>query len=279
MNLDAPDYSAPFGGALTGLAEAGPRRRSAKLTRQRSTTAPGDWHYGTDVLRRHRWPWTAMGVSAAFHLFLLYGFNDKPKPKSAAPEPAIDVMVLDLSKLKPDEDEDLRDSEVKPTSDEASNAPTIPDIPVSVNLSSAFIQAVDVSTLVPDLSPSKKTILTVPPVVHHGVGNGGSGMKDLFNIAELDRVPHPVYRDIPRVPARLLADISSNQVLVEFIVTKQGNVASADIIKEPSHELGEIALKSVMKWRFRPGMKAGRVVNTRVRQPIIFNAQAIEGGN
>ena len=279
MNLDAPDYSAPFGGALTGFAEVGPRRRTAKLTRPRAATAPGDWHYGTDVLRRHHWPWTAMAVSAAFHLFLLYGFNDKPKPKTTAPEPAVDVMVLDLSKLKPDDDEDFRDSDAKPTSDEASNAPTIPDIPVSVNLNSAFVQAVDVSTLVPDLSPNKKTILTIPPVVHHGIGNGGSGMKDLFNIAELDRIPHPIYGDVPRVPARLLADISSNQVLVEFIVTKQGNVASADIIKEPSHELGEIALKSVMKWRFRPGMKAGRVVNTRVRQPIIFNAQAAEGGN
>ncbi len=220
-----------------------------------------------------------MGVSAAFHLFLLYGFNDKPKPAKAAPEPTVDAMVLDLSKLKPDEDEDFRDSDAKPTGDEASNAPTLPDIPVSVNLNSAFILAVDVSTLVPDLSPNKKTILTVPPIVHHGVGNGGSGMKDLFNIAELDRIPHPIYRDVPRVPARLLADISSNQVLVEFIVTKQGDVVSADIIKEPSHELGEIALKSVMKWRFRPGMKAGRVVNTRVRQPIIFNAQTIEGGN
>jgi len=219
-----------------------------------------------------------MAISAALHLFLLYGFNDKPKPKKVVQEPLGDAIVLDVSKLKPDKDEDFSDSDGRPTSDDVSNAPTLPDIAPTVNLSNAFIQAVDVSTLVPDLSLNKKTILTVPPVVHHGTGTGGAGMKDLFNIAELDRIPHPIYRDVPRVPAKLLAEISSNQVLVEFIVTKQGNVASADVIKEPSHELGEIALRSVMKWRFRPGMKAGRIVNTRVRQPIIFTAEPSGGG-
>ena len=273
MNLDAPDYTAPFGGAIGGLANPEPRRGRTTLIRPRGPSVPGDWHYGTDILRRHRWPWTAIAVSAALHVFLLYGFNDKPKPKKAAPDPVADAMVLDLSKLKPEPDDDLTDSEERPNTDEASNAPTLPDIPLSVNLNSTFIQAVDVSTLVPDLSPNKKTILTVPPVVHHGTGNGGAGMKDLFNIADLDRIPHPIYRDIPRVPGRLLADVSSNQVLVEFIVTKQGNVVSAEILKEPSHDLGEIALRSVMKWRFRPGMKGGRVVNTRVRQPIIFTAE------
>ncbi|HEY9155300.1 MAG TPA: TonB family protein [Opitutaceae bacterium] len=279
MNLEGPDYNAPFGGAFAGLTDIEPRRRPRNIVRPSIATVSGNWHYGSDFSKHRHWPWTAMAVSAALHVFLLYGFNDKPKPKKAAPEPVADFIALDLSKLKPDKDDEQFDSDEKPASDEVSNAPTIPDIPVSVNLNNSFIQAVDVSTLVPDLSPNKRTILTVPPVVHHGTGNGGAGMKDLFNLAELDRIPHPIYRDVPRVPSKLIAEVSSNQVVVEFIVNKQGNVVSADVVKEPSHELGDIALKSVLKWRFRPGMKGGRIVNTRVRQPIIFTADSSQGAN
>src|SRR6202012_1295390 len=119
-------------------------------------------------------------------------------------------------------------------------------------------------------STTTKSIVTIPPVVHHGTGNGGKGMKDLFNIAELDRIPRALYRVVPKVSAKLLTQATGNEVIIEFIVDKHGDVVSAEIVKEPSHELGEVALKSVLKWHFKPGMKAGRVVNTRVRQPLIF---------
>jgi protein TonB len=234
----------------------------------------GDWRYGGDFSKHKRWPWTAMAISAAIHLFVLYGFNDRPKPKKVTESPPADLVLIDLSKLKPESDDDVTDSVDKLRTDDAANAPTIPDLPMAVALNNDFVQPIDVSTLVPDFSSSKKNLMTIPPVVHHGIGNGGKGMSDLFNMADLDRMPQALYRVVPRVPKSLITEAAGNQVVIEFIVNKKGDVVAADIVKEPSHELGELALKSVLKWHFRPGMKTGKVVNTRVRQPIIFSAES-----
>jgi len=271
MNLNGPDFTAPFGGTIGGLTDLPPRFVPAARSPRQARAAQGDWRYGHDFSKHKHWPWTAMAVSAALHVFALYGLNDRPKPHKAVEAPPVDLVLIDLSKLKPDPDDEITDSGEKVRADDAANAPTIPDLPMSVALNSDFIQPVDVSTLIPNFSSTAKNIMTIPPVVHHGIGNGGSGMKDLFNMADLDRIPQALYRAVPRVSSRLITESAGNQVIIEFIVNKKGDVVAADVVKEPSHELGDLALKSVLKWHFRPGMKAGKVVNTRVRQPIVFS--------
>jgi protein TonB len=45
----------------------------------------------------------------------------------------------------------------------------------------------------------------------------------------------------------------------------------APLVTDSSHHgFDDAAMVGVSKWKFRPGMKAGRKVNTRVRQMITF---------
>ena len=271
MDLESPHFNVLFGDVLTGVSDLKPRPQSQILRPGKRSSA--DWHYFGEKAKRRRWPWTEMFISAAFHMLLIYGVTAPKKLALPVEKPTVELTLIDMSKLKPDLDDELQDSGEKPDSETSMDAPSIPDIAPSVVLNNAFIQAVDIATLAPSVSVTNKTLLTIPPNVRHGVGGSGSGMKDLFNMADLDRIPTALYRIAPRASPNLLSQSANNEVVIEFIVNKQGEVVSASVVKEPLHELGDLALRAVMRWKFRPGMKAGRVVNTRVRQPILFSIQ------
>jgi len=59
-------------------------------------------------------------------------------------------------------------------------------------------------------------------------------------------------------------------VRVEFIVDTAGYVVNPVIIDSTHPGFNGPALEGVRKWKFRPGMKAGRKVNTRMQVPIVF---------
>jgi protein TonB len=60
------------------------------------------------------------------------------------------------------------------------------------------------------------------------------------------------------------------EVTVDFIVTTEGNVAKAFAVRSSRHEFEAAAVAAVSKWKFAPGTKAGRPVNTHMQVPIAF---------
>jgi protein TonB len=59
-------------------------------------------------------------------------------------------------------------------------------------------------------------------------------------------------------------------VRVEFIVSTEGRVVNPVVVHTTASGFEEAALTGVAKWRFRPGWKGGRKVNTRMAVPIVF---------
>jgi len=57
---------------------------------------------------------------------------------------------------------------------------------------------------------------------------------------------------------------------VGFIITSRGEVVEAHIISSSHPGFERSALSAIGKWKFRPGMKNGQKVNTRVEQPLTF---------
>ena len=55
-----------------------------------------------------------------------------------------------------------------------------------------------------------------------------------------------------------------------FIVTSDGEVKNPIVTKSSHPEFEAPALESVQQWKFDPGWKAGRAVNTRMSVPIVF---------
>lgn len=86
----------------------------------------------------------------------------------------------------------------------------------------------------------------------------------------LDAFPQPVFQPRPIYPEALRADGIEGRAEISIIVDKDGNVRSPLVVTATRPEFGEAALAAVSQWKFTPGVKGGRKVNTRVAIPIVF---------
>ena len=94
--------------------------------------------------------------------------------------------------------------------------------------------------------------------------------------AAVDQPPRLIKQVQPHYPLEMRRAGLTGQVLVEFVVDKNGNVQNPYTIQSSNPWFERAALTAIVDWKFAPGLKAGRPVNTgRVRQLISF--QMTEG--
>ena len=203
-------------------------------------------------------------VSLLLHAGLALGFNAKAPPP-AKPEAEIPVVTLTLAPLEPDEPVPADTGPA--ASDQPSLAPPAqPDLP-AVHLDSPFVQT---------LQPTAPSGLTRPatqitiPVGRAGGGPGGGGLAELFSLADLDQRPEPLATVNPVYPYEMRRAGVTGAVTVVFTVDTEGNVRDAKILRSTQREFEASALQAVLQWKFKPGKRAGRVVNTRMSLPIEF---------
>jgi protein TonB len=230
----------------------------------------GAWRYACQ--RRSRAAFlTAVALSGVLHagLFLGIGIKQQPAPQPVTrPVLEISLVIPEVKELEPEPE--TFSNEMSNTSPELSIAvPMQADLP-QLPRPSDFIQKIDFSSLLerPDLSEAK--IMSIPDTARRGtriVENIGS----IFNLADLDRAPEPVFQPAPAYPNMMKRDTYSATVVVEFVVTAEGRVTNAFASDSTHPGFNDAATTGVMKWKFRPGQKAGRKVNTRMRVPIVFN--------
>ncbi|MCR6655386.1 MAG: energy transducer TonB [Opitutus sp.] len=212
----------------------------------------------------------AVLTSAALHALLLFGFNHKaPKVEKVVEEEEMTIALVmpDLKEL--DEPEPTPTDSDEPPMDIGLSVPTLADVPSTIDLSNAFVQQIDFSTLTPQQDLSAAKAITIPTNINRG-GKVGGGMTNLFNIADLDRVPEPIVRVAPQVPVGMREAGFRGEVRVGFIVNANGDVVQPYIIRSTHQRLEDPALVAIAKWKFRPGIKGGRKVNTRMVQPLVF---------
>jgi outer membrane biosynthesis protein TonB len=112
-----------------------------------------------------------------------------------------------------------------------------------------------------------------------------------LELSQLDQVPRPTFQKAPVFPAELRKAGVQVAVVVSFVVDSTGSVQNliltqikrlpqADgkeldpaVLKSlPMGDFSTAALEAVSQWKFDPGVKGGRMVNTRMQVPIVFNA-------
>ena len=213
----------------------------------------------------HGWPcWCPPGCTRS----ACWGFNQRVYPgKAVGREEAVIQMVMP----------DLKDEDEPPPADLADAAeeppgivvPTLMDIPTHLDMADAFVQPLQQNVPVQtDLSGMK--LSSIPVRIAQGP-RSASGLKNIFDLSQLDRVPQALVQPAPRFPYELTKLVSQAEVVVEFIVDTGGNVRDATIVSSTYRGFEQSTLDGVGKWRFRPGMKGGRKVNTRIRQPVRFS--------
>lgn len=92
-----------------------------------------------------------------------------------------------------------------------------------------------------------------------------------FNLDEVDRKPVPVSGMPPAYPYRARRLSIEGHVEVRFIVDRKGVVRELSLIEAKPEGVFENAVKnSVPRWRFKPGIKDGKPVETWVQRTIKF---------
>ena len=232
-----------------------------------SPPAPGSWRY-----RAPHTAWLsyliAIALSAGFHAGVFYGVGRHKQEVNVAVDDKLNVMRIEMPDLK-----DLEEPEpVITESNEPVDIPFMPtlmDAPTRIAVATDFVQTINFASLVPapDLNAAK--VLVIPqrdPSQDKLLQSIGA----IFNLADLDRVPVPVMQPAPIFPVAQRRSGQGADVMVEFIVDRDGKVLNPFVTETTNAAFNDAAVTGVARWRFRPGVKAGQKVNTRMSVPILF---------
>lgn len=227
----------------------------------------GDWKYD----KRSRWARAfpmivALAVSVALHATFLFGFNKKTVRHKVVQQEQTELIQMTMPPIEEEKSDKVE--ELSETPDEAPSVavPQLADLPSSVSVST-FVQPLQFT---PDLKSSLANAKVSQIPVNVGRGRNLANMGTIFEISQLDRAPTPIMQPSPVFPFALKQQVSEAQVVVEFIVDVNGDVVAPFVIKTTHPGFNDAAVVGVAKWKFRPGQKAGRKVNTRVRAPVNF---------
>lgn len=244
--------------------------KAVHVSLERAGSAKHSWRY-EGRRRCRKMLGLALVISAGLHAVVLFGFgrNKKPVPRQAEKSELI-ALTVTMPELTEEEPETPASEEDGRAPDLGSFAPVQSDRPQLPQLSD-FVQQIDYSSLLPQPDLSGAKILTIPGHIGRGGKKIGEGLGNIFNLADLDRVPEPVLQMAPLYPPKLKKKGEEGIVRVEFVVDTQGRVVGAFVFESTNHGFDEATLATVAKWKFRPGTRGGRAVNTRMRVPISFS--------
>ncbi len=208
-------------------------------------------------------------ISVTLHAAFLFGEKLFPEDDVVVVdkgEEEFTIKLIEMPPLEP-EPEDIIDVTDEAPPEEIEFAPPVnTDVP-TVNVDSAFVQK-----LQPPPPPGLDRPTGVISIPKTSASRAiGRDMPDLFDIKNLDQAPSPRFQSKPVYPFEMRRAGIEGNVLVAFIVDSRGTVREAYPISSSHREFESAAVQAVSKWRFRPGKKGGRAVNTRMQVPIVFS--------
>jgi periplasmic protein TonB len=207
-------------------------------------------------------------ISVALHAGFLFGEHLIPKRAADSNLVQLDeeeIIRMEMPPLEPDEPEKIEELHEEVVTTQLA-APSLIDMPTVIPVN-AFVQPMQPPPP-PGLEVARGAVSI--PVTNPGA-NFGKDMKDLFDIKNLDQTPQARVRGDPIYPFEMRRAGLSGEVLVAFIVNTNGDVVDAYAVRSTQREFESAAVQAVSKWKFRPGKKGGRAVNTKMSIPIVFN--------
>lgn len=204
-------------------------------------------------------------ISALIHAGAFFGDRLFPKHHvvvvKAKEEPVI--QLTEPPPIEPDEPEKVEttDEPVKPM-DFA--PPMQTDVPQVVT-DTSFVQKIQ-----PPPPENVKPATGIVAIPENRDMSQFRGMK-VFDLSSLDQRPIARFQPPPQYPFEMRRAGVTGEVVVDFIVDANGDVQNAYAVKSSQREFEQPAVQAVSKWKFKPGRKGGRNVNTHMQVPIVFN--------
>lgn len=201
-----------------------------------------------------------LGASALTMLFflvlpLLQAIAEKPDPDYMLRDADAARLPEDEPELEPEpeeEEEEEEPEEEPPELMEDTAPPSLSDLEVALNpVFTGGWMSGDIA-----LSPGS------------GAGGGG-GIDALFDQAELDRPPRPIYQPSPVLSAKM-RERTPATVVVRLIVDERGGVGNARVESSTDPTFDRSALTAVKRWKFEAGRRGGKPVSWPMQVPITF---------
>lgn len=206
-----------------------------------------------------------IAFSVILHVTFLFGFNRKAaKVVRTVTEETEVIQMMEMPPLEPDVPEQTADA-AEEVVQNVMAPPSLIDLPTVVAVG-GFTQ-----TVAPPPPAGIQTTGEVKVPVNKPGESFGKGMKDLFDLKNLDQIPQARLQGKPVYPFEMRRAGITGEVTVAFIVTSNGDVVDAYALKSTQREFEAPAVAAVMKWKFKPGRKGGRNVNTKMLVPIVFS--------
>ncbi len=171
------------------------------------------------------------------------------------------AVQLVMPPLEPD-DPEIREQEDSPTPVTTFAPPMQPDVPQTIQIDS-MVQPIE--------PPSPSAITPVTGLITIPQGQVHAGVGQIFDPSQLDQAPAATLQAKPQYPFAMRSAGITGTVTVEFIVEKTGLVRDPFALRSTQSEFEAEALKAVLKWKFKPGLRQGVPVATRMRVDIVFS--------
>lgn len=201
-------------------------------------------------------------VSALIHAGFLFGVGRGGSAERAVVEEEPTIELVEMPQIEPEPPEVVESDEAETQPLEFA-PPMQADVPSTVTVDS-FVQPMQPPP--PPSAPISQGAVTIP--VNRTVPTGK--MANLFNLSDLDQTPVPTYQVQPQYPYELKQAGVTGKVVLGFILDSHGNVRDIYVISSSNAAFEQPAIQALERWRFRPGRKAGKAVNTRMIQPFNF---------
>lgn len=206
-------------------------------------------------------------ASIAFHLITLNPFAGKQPPPKREAVAKEEVVQMEMPPLPEEEEEKVEELDEQPV-ENVMAPPSLIDLPTVVPVN-AFTQPLQPPP--PPGMTAAKGAINIP--VNPPGANFGRGIKDLFDINNLDQKPVGRVQNPPNYPYEMSRAGISGEVVVEFIINANGDVVDTRVIRSSHREFEVPAMQAVQKWKFKPGRKGGKAVATKASQLIEFNLE------
>lgn len=102
------------------------------------------------------------------------------------------------------------------------------------------------------------------------VAAASSQESKVVDISRVDQLPIAVYQVSPKYPPEMKAEGIEGKVIVELIIDTKGLPRDCKVVKSTRSEFEASAIAALSQWKFEPGMKGGRAVNTHLEVPIVY---------
>ncbi|MEO7415029.1 MAG: TonB family protein [Opitutaceae bacterium] len=205
-----------------------------------------------------------LAVAAAVHTSLLFAFRHSGEsplpPGKPVPLPA-EVIKIERFEERVDPVETGTQQKATPTSERSTLEEPLP------RPDSGPITIIAPAT---PLFRSSNPTFDIPMV---GAPNGdllGTETRGIFSMTHLDKTPHAQVQATPDYPFSAKRDGLNGNVLVEFLVDETGRVSNPTVVSSSDRIFEEPSLRAVLKWRFEPGRRDGKIVRFKMAVPVAF---------